>query len=212
MNTSQMIEVARDVAHRVRERVDGITVDRSIDDDLRRLALPLVVATSSATPEQMAEVERYLYEAIGERARPLREWFSRPWDDAYDLGDDNSLATGALSGAVFTSIHGMTAGSDEVILRASWWSLRLWHEQDCCEAVWLEDVTGDPADLVGVPVQIATACNHDDDPDTCESRTWTFYHLRSPKGDVTLRWCGESSGYYSEEVHWQIVPNQEATR
>jgi hypothetical protein len=86
---------------------------------------------------------------------------------------------------------------------------RLFHVQDCCESVTVDDVTGDTADLLGTPIMLAeerTSNNPDDGPmkswsgDSC---TWTFYELRTVKGSLTIRWFGESNGYYSEAVEFE---------
>lgn len=80
----------------------------------------------------------------------------------------------------------------------------LTHEQDCCETVYLEDVTGDLADLVGHPLTTASerTSEKEEDPDVwgSEHETWTFYVFECPGGSVTLRWKGTSNGYYSEGV------------
>lgn len=73
------------------------------------------------------------------------------------------------------------------------------HEQDCCERVWLEDVTGDLSDLEGTPI-LSAVCESNTSDTEGGDQTWTFYHLRTIKGTVTLRFCGESNGYYSTSV------------
>lgn len=81
-----------------------------------------------------------------------------------------------------------------------------YHEQDCCESVWLEDVVGDIKDLYGNPLLVIEERTNDDDPPLYETDldwntyTWTFYELRTVKASVTLRWYGTSNGYYSERV------------
>lgn len=77
------------------------------------------------------------------------------------------------------------------------------HRSDCCEVVEIEDVDGDPRALIGAVIAVADAPDSRDLParhDTDESWTWTFYRIQTSKGDVTIRWYGESSGYYSEDV------------
>ncbi len=79
---------------------------------------------------------------------------------------------------------------------------RMFHDQDCCETVRLEEIVGELADLVGSPILVAEERTSKDGP-LCESEesfTWTFYELATNKGSVTLRWYGSSNGYYSESV------------
>ncbi len=81
--------------------------------------------------------------------------------------------------------------------------VELIHMQDCCENVYLEDTCGDLNDLIGLPITSAYT-NTQDGESTWGSQTFTFYTLATFKGSVTLRFCGESNGYYSERVDMQI--------
>jgi hypothetical protein len=83
----------------------------------------------------------------------------------------------------------------------------LYYQGDCREdvTVKVEDVIGDPADLIGSPILMAEeATSGENPPDVARadqmSFTWTFYKLATIKGYVTIRWYGESNGYYSEAV------------
>jgi hypothetical protein len=89
---------------------------------------------------------------------------------------------------------------------------QLEHRQDCCESVWLDDVVGDPADLLHSPLLMAELVTRDKltqnsraHIEDYESATWSFYKLATVKGYVTLRWCGTSNGYYSETVDFNEV-------
>lgn len=83
---------------------------------------------------------------------------------------------------------------------------KFYHNQDCCESVFLEDVVGDLDDLIGSPIikaEVRTSTEETPiDPEDYldDSNTWTFFELATVKGSVTLRWWGSSNGYYSEDV------------
>lgn len=86
---------------------------------------------------------------------------------------------------------------------------QLYHEQDCCECVLVEDVCGCLDDLIsGGPLVIAEEARFDatgfeDGGDG--SSTWTFYKLDTVNGGVTIRWLSSSNGYYSESVDFREV-------
>ena len=103
------------------------------------------------------------------------------------------------------SVLGMFPGSGEIEFHtADGRVFRMFHYQDCCEDVRVEDVVGDAEDLLNSPILRAEARSQDaSSPEDYESATWTFYELVTNRGSVTLRWLGESNGCYSEEVDFK---------
>ena len=88
----------------------------------------------------------------------------------------------------------------------------MYHEQDCCESVRIEDICGDINDLLyseileaeDISGTMEIPCSQEE-YDPYESVTWTFYKIGTRKGSVTIRWCGTSNGYYSESVDFAKV-------
>ncbi|MBI4118509.1 MAG: hypothetical protein HY455_03175 [Parcubacteria group bacterium] len=104
-----------------------------------------------------------------------------------------------LLGLTFEKVE-IPGSKDEIIFHAKGGrKFLMYHEQDCCEAVSIEDIAGDLDDLVHAPI-IRAEERTQDDPNADESGTWTFYEFATQKGSVTIRWYGSSNGYYGESV------------
>lgn len=131
----------------------------------------------------------------------------------------------SLAGKVLSAVE--RCGDDELhFVTVEGDRFKLFHSQDCCESVTLEDVCGDLDDLLGSPLTLVEEVSYSSEKElpteervrlqierasngqswAPDSETWTFYRLGTEKGSVTLRWYGESNGFYSEEVDFARVP------
>lgn len=137
-----------------------------------------------------------------------------------------------LEGKVITEIKGLEEGSDEVIFTTNEGvQYKMYHSQDCCESVSIDDVCGDISDLLNTPILKSEEVSNEDFEKSFEnsfnivnewgskvdekgrykpeSHTWTFYKLATINGYVDIRWYGESNGYYSESVSFVEVGSDE---
>lgn len=120
-------------------------------------------------------------------------------DPNYSHELDSSLSFSLLTGLVLV---GAWADTAHVFFELEDGRIfELYHAQDCCESVLVEDIVGNLEDLIGVPILEADeSCSEPEGEPGDDCRRWTFYRLSTIKGDVSIRWLGRSNGYYSEKV------------
>lgn len=111
-----------------------------------------------------------------------------------------------ISELIGKTLVSIDRGDEEIIFQTHDAKYRMWHSQDCCENVYVEDIIGDLNDLIGSPILMADERTSQDNelPGSDDSFTWTFYELGTIKGYVTIRWYGTSNGYYSESVDFDL--------
>lgn len=117
----------------------------------------------------------------------------------------------SLIGSTLVAVDGQINDDELSFITRDGREVIFYHDQDCCESVYIQDIIGDTNDLIGYPLLLAeevTNCPDPSDvqPNTCESYTWTFYRFATVKGHVTVRWFGSSNGYYSEGVSMRVRP------
>jgi hypothetical protein len=134
-------------------------------------------------------------------ADALRTWRATSGEEAH--------VPTALIGRTIVAIEGAKPESEAILfVCGDGAKFRMYHQQDCCESVLVEDIHGEVEDLLGEPVLYAYESENDQRPGDLtapeyepESQTWTFYRLGTRSGGgVVIRWLGTSNGYYSESV------------
>ncbi len=126
--------------------------------------------------------------------------------------NDVDVDFASLTGKVLRSIEGATKGSGTILFTLdNGQQYRMYHSQDCCESVEVEDVCGAVSDLLGCPLALAECVSNapkptDTQQEDVDSDEWTFYKLATNKGAVTIRWFGTSNGYYSTKVDFVMHP------
>lgn len=113
-----------------------------------------------------------------------------------------------LKGTQVKSVSGLGKNSKVVTLELDDGNvIQFYHRPDCCETVSLVDkeIHGK---IKGELLYIKASSNRDNKPNEWNSHTWTFYEVRTTEGLLTMRWLGESNGFYSESVEvWYGHPD-----
>lgn len=117
-----------------------------------------------------------------------------------------------LIGEVLESIDYSSNDDDIILFRTkSGKTFQMYHQQDCCENVHMEDLQGNWADLVGKVVRDVTVDSGDlgEPPSDSYNDSFTRTHFRFVVDDATVisKWIGTSNGYYSEEVSFKELKN-----
>ena len=109
-----------------------------------------------------------------------------------------------LMGKTLSKVTGGVGDDEITFVTTDGEKYKMYHRQDCCESVSIEDIVGDLQDLVGSPILMAEEVEGENPADFDDkhhdSYTWTFYKFATIKGYVDIRWFGSSNGYYSEGV------------
>lgn len=119
-----------------------------------------------------------------------------------------------LNGLTITKIDGLNRLSEKVTIHTKEGRVfEMYHNQDCCEVVYLADfhvykgyvgeVTEAKVETNNIDTPEALYYYNEDGTETLyydKAWLWTFYIINTEVGKITLRWFGSSNGYYSEEV------------
>lgn len=120
--------------------------------------------------------------------------------ERYTLEDKSTTLDGLVGNTILAAKE---YNDDELYFYFKDFVTVFYHNQSCCEHVYIEDICGDLSDLVGSPLIICEDVSSEapeDSEDGGQVTEWTFYRFATVKGTVTVRWCGTSNGYYSTSV------------
>lgn len=125
------------------------------------------------------------------------------------------VSINALIGKIITAVDGLRQYSECVTFRCSDGSeYEFYHHPECCESVSLADFSGDEDDILNTEIiqaeeSISTEPQNEEDKQR-DSFTWCFYRITTAKGQLVLRFLGESNGYYGERM--EFYQTKEATQ
>lgn len=115
-----------------------------------------------------------------------------------------------LTGKTIVNIDGLEIGSGKVVFETDdGYIYVMFHPQECCETVEIEDVNGYFKDLLNTPIIIAEEREGEVKDTDYGDEKYTFYTLATIKGYVDIRWYGASNGYYSIGVYLGRIKKEE---
>ena len=118
-----------------------------------------------------------------------------------DLGDygERYRSSCNIKDMIGKKITGIYYDEENFQIRTDDCVYAFYHEQDCCEDVWLTQVDGISDKIIGSRIVMAEEVV-DEKYTEYGHVTWTFYKIGTTKGMIDFRFQGESNGYYSESV------------
>ena len=108
-----------------------------------------------------------------------------------------------LKGQIFEKVY--KSGESIIFEQNGRPKYKLYHMQDCCEDVYIEDICGDLSNLENTEIAFAEESYHDGNSPDDFSSTWSFYKLATINGWVDIRFFGSSNGYYSERAELEEI-------
>jgi hypothetical protein len=82
---------------------------------------------------------------------------------------------------------------------------RMYHYQECCESVNIEDIVGgDLNNLIGKYIIDAYESNNGNYTEYSDEE-WTFYTIITMEITYVIRWYGSSNGYYGTSVNFDDI-------
>lgn len=85
------------------------------------------------------------------------------------------------------------------------------HMSDCCESVQVYELDGLVKDILNAPILEATEeyDSENNPPENAYSFTWTTQTIKTTKGQLIIKWLGESNGYYTEVPRFRRTHNKQ---
>lgn len=110
-----------------------------------------------------------------------------------------------MVGKTIIEIIGNEIKSEDIIFLCSDGSkYKMYHVQDCCEHVMVDNIVGDFKNIINEKITEINESNPDrevkgiEDDFVLESFTWYDFEIKTLKGSVVFQWLGCSNGCYSE--------------